>query len=156
LDEQLGFLKGRHILDAIGTTQECLHSIKTKKSKAIMLKLDLMKAFDCIDWDFLRLILIQSCFSHQTTKWLMSCVTSANFVVLINGDTSPFFHSGRGLRKGCPLSSLLFILIMEGLNLLLKEGQAAGKLTGVKVSRIVKILDLFFVDDVLIMTNDSL
>jgi hypothetical protein len=90
-----------------------------------MLKLDLMKDFDCIDWDFLRLILIQSCFSHQTTKWLMSCVTSANFVVLINGDTSPFFHSGRGPRKGCPLSSLLFILIMEGLNLLLKKGQAA-------------------------------
>jgi hypothetical protein len=45
---------------------------------------------------------------------------------------------------------------MEGLSLLLKKGQAEGKITGIKVSRIVKILHLLFVDDVLIMTNDSL
>jgi hypothetical protein len=154
--EQLGFLKGRQILDAIGTAQECLHSIKMKNSKALILKLDLKKAFDCIDWDFLRMILIQSGFSQQTTKWILSCVTSANFVVLVNGETSPFFHSGRGLRQGCPLSPLLFILVMEGLSLQLKKGQVEGKLTGVKVSRIVKILHLFFIDDVLIMTNDSL
>jgi hypothetical protein len=51
--EQLGFLKGRQILDAIGTAQECLHSIKVKKSKALVLKLDLKKAYDCISWDFL-------------------------------------------------------------------------------------------------------
>jgi len=86
----------------------------------------------------------------------MSCVTSENFTVLINGETSPFFHYGRGLRKGCPLSPLLFILIMEGIILLIKKGQAEGKLIGVKVSRIVKILHLFFVDGVLIMKNDSL
>jgi hypothetical protein len=64
--EQLGFLKGRQILDAIGTTQECLHNIKHKKSRALILKLDLKKAFDCIDWDFIRLILIQMGFSHST------------------------------------------------------------------------------------------
>jgi hypothetical protein len=45
---------------------------------------------------------------------------------------------------------------MEGLSLLLKKGQAEGKLTGVKVSRLIKILNLFFVDDVLIMTRASL
>jgi hypothetical protein len=49
LKEQLWFLKGRQILDAIGTTKECLHSIKSKNSKALILKLDLQKAFDCID-----------------------------------------------------------------------------------------------------------
>jgi hypothetical protein len=45
---------------------------------------------------------------------------------------------------------------MEGLILQLKKSQGEGKLTGVKVSKIVKILYLFFIDDVLIMTNDSL
>jgi len=39
--EQLGFLKGRHILDAIGTVQECLHNIKVKKLQAIILNLDI-------------------------------------------------------------------------------------------------------------------
>jgi hypothetical protein len=52
-EEQLGFLKGRHILDAIGMAHEFLHNIKVKKSKAMILKLDLKKAYDCINWDFL-------------------------------------------------------------------------------------------------------
>ena len=56
--EQLGFLKGRQILDAIGTAHECLHSIKTKKLKALILKLDLKKAYDCINWDFFKIDII--------------------------------------------------------------------------------------------------
>jgi hypothetical protein len=154
--EQLGFLKGRQILDAIGMAQECLHSIKVKKSKAMILKLDLKKSYDCINWDFLHLILIQSGFNIPFTNWILSCVTSENFAVLINGETSHMFKSGRGLHQGCPLSPLLFILVMEGLSLLLKKGKDEGKLSGVKVSRLVKILHLFFVDDVLIMTNASI
>jgi hypothetical protein len=117
------------------------------------LKLDLKKAYDCINWEFLRLTLLQTGFGLLTTKWIMSCVTNATFAVLINGGTTSFIQSGRGLRQGCPLSPLLFILVMEGLSLLLKKGQEEGKLSGVKISRLVKILHLFFVDDVLIMTK---
>lgn len=65
------------------------------------------------------------------------------------------FKSGRGLRQGCSLLPLLFILVMEGLSLLLKKGKDEGQLSRVKVSRLVKILHLFFVDDVLIMTTAS-
>jgi hypothetical protein len=79
--EQLGFLKGRQILDAIGTTQECLHSIKMKNLKALILKLDLKKAYDCINWDYLRLTLIQTGFGLLTTNWIMSCVISATYAV---------------------------------------------------------------------------
>jgi hypothetical protein len=103
------------------------------------LKHDLKKDNDCIDWDFLRLILIQLDFGSMVTNLLMSCVISATYAVLINGEPSSFFQQGRGLRQGCPLSPLLFILVMEGLCIFLKKGQEEGKLTGVKVSRIVKI-----------------
>jgi hypothetical protein len=48
-NEHLGFLKGRQIIDAVGVAQECIHSIKTKKKQAILLKLDLKKAFECIN-----------------------------------------------------------------------------------------------------------
>jgi hypothetical protein len=83
----------------------------------------------------------------------MSCVDSTSFAILINGEATNFFKSGRGLRKGCPLSPLLFILIMEGLSLLLKESQREGKLSSINVSRTIKILHILFVDDVIIMTN---
>ena len=86
----------------------------------------------------------------------MSCVTSATFAVIINGEPSSFFQGSRGLRQGCPLYLLLFILVMEGLSILLKKSQAKGRITGIKVSRLVKILHLLFVNDVLIMTNASL
>jgi hypothetical protein len=36
--EQLGFLKGRQILDVVGTTHECIHSIKSKKTKIPVIK----------------------------------------------------------------------------------------------------------------------
>jgi hypothetical protein len=44
--KQFGFLEGRHIHEAIGTTQEGLHSIKISKYYAIVIKLDLSKAYD--------------------------------------------------------------------------------------------------------------
>jgi hypothetical protein len=154
--EQLGFLKGRQILDAIGTTQECLHIIKARKQQALILKLDLKKAYDCVSWDFLCLILVQTGFNIHSINWIMSCVVSSSFVVLINGESSPFFNSERGLRQGCPLSPFLFILVMESISLLLKKGQVEGSLTGVKVSRVIRVLHLIFVDDVLIMTKASL
>jgi hypothetical protein len=98
--EQLGFLKGRHILDVVGTTQECLHNIKMKNMKAIILKLDLKKAYDCVNWDFLRLILLQTGFGLLLTNWIMCCVTTATYSVLINGGPTPFFQSGMDSGKG--------------------------------------------------------
>jgi hypothetical protein len=67
-EEQFGFLKGRQINDAIGIAQECLHSIKEKKLQALILKIDLRKAYDCISWDFLRLVLLQCGFGLPTTN----------------------------------------------------------------------------------------
>jgi len=81
-------LKGRRIHDVIGTAHKCLHSLTKKKTKSLVLKLDLRKAYDCIDWDLLRMILIQMGFGIQVTKWIMSCVTSPTYVVLINGETT--------------------------------------------------------------------
>jgi hypothetical protein len=89
-EEQMGFLKGRKILDVIGTTQECLHNIKAKKLQAIILKLDLKKAYDCTNWDFLRLILLQCGFGLPTTNWIMGCVTSTSYAILINGEATKF------------------------------------------------------------------
>jgi len=86
----------------------------------------------------------------------MGCVTSASLAILINGEATNFINKGRGIRQGCPLSPLLFILVMEGLSLSLKKSQLEGKLTRIKVSRLVRILHLLFVDDVIIMSNASI
>lgn len=73
-EEQFGFLKGRQINEASGIAQECLHNIKEKKLQALILEIDLRKAYDCISWDFLRLVLLQCGFGLLTTNWIMGCV----------------------------------------------------------------------------------
>jgi len=90
------------------------------------------------------------------TNWIMSCVTSVTYAVWVNVEPTNFFHRGKGLRQGCPLSPLLFILVMEGLSILLKKGKFTWKLTCVKVARIVNIIHLFFVDDVLIISRENI
>jgi len=115
----------------VGTAQECLHSIKQKNQKALILKLDLKKAYDLISWDFLQLILIKFGFSLTSIRWIMSCVSSVSYEFLINGEPF-FFHRGKGLRQGCPLSPLLFILIMESLSILIRKEIVAGTLIGIK------------------------
>jgi len=99
------------------------------------------------------MILVQTGFNLLSIQWIMSCVVSSSFAVLINGEATSFFSSEHGLRQGCSLSPLLFILLMECLSLLLVKDQLDGKISGVKVSRIIKILHIIFVDDVLIMSK---
>jgi hypothetical protein len=86
----------------------------------------------------------------------MSCVSSASFAVLINGEASDYFKSWRGLRQGCPLSPYLFILIMEGLSLMLSRGSDDHNLSGIQVTKFLKIIHLMFVDDVLVMSKADL
>ena len=47
--QQCHFLDNREIMDAIGVAQESLHSIKTKNLKSLVLKLDLIKAYDRVN-----------------------------------------------------------------------------------------------------------
>ena len=82
---QFGFLENRQIMDAIDIAQEAFHYLKIKRKKGLVLKLDLHKAYDCIRWDFLRLLLIQIGLSLSMVDWIMGCVSSTTFAALING-----------------------------------------------------------------------
>jgi hypothetical protein len=154
--EQFGFLEGRQITDAIGVVQEVLHSIKVKNFKALVLKLDLIKAYDRVDWGFLRLVLLQVGLSLEATDWILGCVTSANFVVLINGRPTSFFKSKRGLRQGCPLSPLLFLLVVEGLSRAIQEQVRENNIEGIPVARGLNITHLMFVDDVILFGSGNI
>ena len=69
--EQFGFLKNRKILEAVDITQEALHSIKTRNLSALIVKMDLIKAYDRVDWTLLRLILLHVGLSAMTVNWFI-------------------------------------------------------------------------------------
>ena len=85
----------------------------------------------------------------------MGCLTSVNFALLVNGTPSSFFTTSRGIRQGCPLSPLLFILVIEGLSLLIKDAQKNGKITGIKISSQLSFTHLLFVDDVILFGTST-
>ena len=113
--QQFGFLSNRQILDAIGVSQEFLHSIKVKKLSSLILKVDLAKSYDKVNWVFLRLILLHIGLLVEFMNWILVCVYWDNFVVLVNGSPTCFFCISKGLRHGCPLSPLNFFIQMKHL-----------------------------------------
>ena len=56
--ERFDFLKNREILEVVGITREVLHSIKVRKLEALILKMDLVKAYDRVNWTLLMLLLL--------------------------------------------------------------------------------------------------
>jgi hypothetical protein len=100
--EQFGFLEGRKIHEAIGVAQEGMHNMKTKKLKGVVMKIDLSKVYDRVSWIYIHMLLTHVGFEVPFINWVMSCISSTSFVVLINGSAPLSFQAGRGLRQGCP------------------------------------------------------
>ena len=83
-------------------------------------------------------------------NWIMGCISSLKKCIMINGTPTSFFAASRGIHQGFPLSPLLFLLVIEGIGLLIKDAQRKGKIKGIKVSSLIVVSHLLFVDDVVL------
>ncbi|KAL0455350.1 UNVERIFIED_CONTAM: LINE-1 reverse transcriptase [Sesamum latifolium] len=85
------------------------------------LKVDLRKAYDTVEWDFMLAALCLFRFPCQFIAWIEECITTASFSVCLNGTPHGFFVGARGLRQGDPMSPYLFVLVMEVLHLIRRQ-----------------------------------
>jgi len=128
---------------------------KSKKKKGyVAFKLDLEKAFDTVNWEFLNNCLHDFGYPDITIKLIMHCVSSSTFSVLYNGNKLSQFKPTHGLHQGDPLSPYLFILCMEKLFMAINNAVNQGYWEPIHISNTGPHLShLLFADDVLLFTK---
>ena len=153
---QSAFIHNRWIVENQVIVQEMLHSFKARKIKEglIAIKLDFQKAYDRVNWSFIKVVLIKFGFNDVFVNWIMECITSMSFEVLINGGKSEHFKPERGLRQGDPLSIYIFILRQEFLSRLLEKEFRHHNISGVKASvRGPAIMHVMYADEIILFSK---
>lgn len=134
---QSSFIQGRGIEDNVILVKEIAHVFhKCKKGRRILaVKLDLTKAYDSLEWSFIRDTLASFNFPFNLINLIMSCVTTPRINVLWNGEITPKFTPSRGIRQGDPLSSYIFVLCLDRLSVMIEKDVLEGSWKPIKLSK---------------------
>ena len=156
---QNAFVPGRLITDNILVAYEQLHAMHSRKkgkTGSFALKLDVSKAYDRVEWAFLKGIMTKLGFSRFWIDRVICCISTPSFSVCINGKSYGNIKPSRGLRQGDLLSLYLFLLCAEGFTSLLTNAELEDRLHGVKICRRApSISHLLFADDSLLFVRTT-
>jgi hypothetical protein len=151
---QSAFIKGRTIHDNFLYVRNITRRFHRNKTSALLLKLDISKAFDSVRWDYLISLMQHRGFPPCWCDWITTILSTSTSRVLLNGTPLPPIQHGRGLRQGDPLSPLLFVLTIDPLQHVIEQVTAWNLLSklGSKVARFRASL---YVDDAAIFIKPT-
>ncbi|KAA0049769.1 non-LTR retroelement reverse transcriptase-like protein [Cucumis melo var. makuwa] len=146
---QSAFILGRSIIENILLCQELVGGYHLNSGKPrCTLKVDLQKAYDSVNWNFLFGLLIAIGTPLKFVSWIRTCVTSPMFSIMINGSLEGVFHGRKDVRQGNPLSPFLFVMVMEVLSRMLNKIPQSFQFH--HRCEKVKLTHLTFADDLMI------
>lgn len=122
-------------------------------SPRCLIKVDIKKAYDSVEWVFLEKMFQELGFPEQFIKWIMACVRSVSYSILLNGMPATPFNAKRGMRQRGPLSPFLFALSMEYLSRCLGELQLNPDFNFHPKCEKLKLTHLIFGDDLLLFAR---
>ena len=136
---------GRTISENLSLIRDLLEYVDRENLPLALLSLDQEKAFDRVDWGFLIRILSSFNFGPDFIQWIKLFYNNIQSAVVINGWTSSFFSPSRGVRQGCPLSPLLYVITIEVLAVCLRT---SPRLRGVTLpNSLEELRSLGYADD---------
>jgi mannosylglycoprotein endo-beta-mannosidase len=95
-----------------------------------MLKIDLAKDFDRLEWDFIVSSLKRKGLHAHFINLIHACISTPTFSIVINGQHYAKFKGDRVIRQGYPLSPYLFVLAINELSIALQEAMRTNNFAG--------------------------
>lgn len=145
---QSAFIGGKLIQDNLLVAHEIFHALKKKGKRGkegIAIKLDMSKAYDRLEWEFIRKALIVYGFSMIWVERVMQLVTTVSYRYQVNGFLTSKLIPKRGIRQVDPLSPYIFILAANVLSHMILGNRNRGTIQGLALSRDgLKLTHLFF------------
>ena len=149
-ENQTAAIKNRTILHTLSAIRDII-DISNKLDKTLsVISLDFFKAFDRLDVDFIFLALEKFGYGQKFIKMIKICYNNIQSKIKINGLLSDPFIITRGVRQGCPLSMLLYIIAAEVLtNFIIADANVKGVQIGAHEIKVIN-----FADDTTIFLRD--
>ena len=130
---QTGYVRGRFIGESIRMISDIMSFTKAKNIPGLAVFLDFEKAFDSIEWKYLQKSLEVFNFGPQLRKWVTVLYNGISSCVLKNGFATKHFNLGRGVRQGCRLSGILFVIGTEILSNAIKR---SNEIKGIPINEV--------------------
>ncbi|XP_075083648.1 uncharacterized protein LOC142167383 [Nicotiana tabacum] len=156
-EAQAGFIPGRKIADNIILAHELVKAYTRKNtSPRCIIKIDLTKAYDSVGWIFLEHVMVELGFLRIFQDWVITCVKTVSYSIVVNGEPIVLFPTAKELRQGDRISSFLFAIVMEYLSRGLKGLQKEKEYKYIPRCSKLGITHLNFADDLLLFTRGDI
>lgn len=150
--DQVGFIKGRSSADNTRRLMHLMWLNYSESTPGAALSLDAQTAFDLVQWNFLFKTMTNFGLGKVFRAWVNLLYQNPRAAVITNGMMSPFFTVSRGTRQGCPLSPLLFTMVLEPLAIKIREDPNILGLKGVDKETEQKLM--LYADDILLLMSE--
>lgn len=155
-ENQVGFIKGRLLCEHVLLASELVINFHQHGHVSRgCLQVDLTKAYDNLNWDFIIHILQAFELLELFVNWIKECISTPSYSIAINGELVGYIPGKKGLRQGDSVSSLLFFLKMDVLSKKLDIEALNGTFSINPKCGAPLVTHLSFADDVFIFYDGS-